>query len=107
MPNAVKTAVLLGAMSALLLFLGEALGGAQGLVVGCLFAVGSSFVSYWFSEKIVLAMFRATQVGPQHRLHRAVERLATRAGLPMPKVYVIPQPSPNAFATWRNPHHAA
>src|SRR4051794_22150019 len=107
MPNAVKTALLLGAMSALMLFLGEALGGAQGLVVGFLFAVGTNFVSYWFSDKIVLAMYRATQVGPEHRLYRAVERLATRAGLPMPKVYVIPQASPNAFATGRNPHHAA
>ena len=107
MSNTIKTAVLLGAMSAVLLFLGEALGGAQGLVIGFLFAVVTNFASYWFSDKIVLGMYRATQVGPEHRLYRVVGRLAERAGLPMPKVYVIPQPSPNAFATGRNPHHAA
>ncbi len=107
MPNAVKTALLLGAMSALLLFLGESLGGAQGLVIGFLFAVVTNFASYWFSDKIVLSMYRATQVGPDHRLYRIVASLAQRAGLPMPRVYVIPQPSPNAFATGRNPNHAA
>ncbi len=99
--------MLLGVMSALLLVLGESLGGAQGLMLGFLFAVGTNFVSYWFSDKIVLAMYRAKEVGPDHKLHRMVARLAQRAGLPMPKVYVIPQPSPNAFATGRNPHHAA
>lgn len=107
MPNAVKTALLLGAMSALFLFLGQALGGAQGLVLGFMFAAATNFASYWFSDKIVLMMYRATQVGPENRLHRVVERLAARAGLPMPKVYVIPQASPNAFATGRNPQHAA
>jgi len=99
--------MLLGAMSALLLVLGESLGGAQGLMLGFLFAVVTNFASYWFSDKIVLAMYRAKEVGPEHKLHRTVARLAERAGLPMPKVYVIPQPSPNAFATGRNPHHAA
>jgi heat shock protein HtpX len=107
MSNTIKTALLLGVMSALLLFLGESLGGAQGLVIGFLFAVGTNFASYWFSDKIVLAMYRAKQVGPDHRLYRVVERLAQRAGLPMPKVYVIPDGSPNAFATGRNPSHAA
>ena len=107
MPNALKTALLLGVMSALLLFLGESLGGAQGLVVGFGFAVVTNFVSYWFSDKMVLAMYRATQAGPDHRLTRIVARLAERASLPMPKVYLIPQPSPNAFATGRNPEHAA
>jgi heat shock protein HtpX len=107
MSNGLKTALLLGAMSALLMFLGESLGGAQGLVVGFLFAVVTNFASYWFSDKIVLAMYRATQVGPEHRLHQVVARLASRAGLPMPKVYVIPEASPNAFATGRNPQHAA
>lgn len=107
MSNTLKTAMLLGVMSALLLIIGESLGGAQGLMLGFLFAVGTNFVSYWFSDKIVLAMYRATQVGPEHKLHRMVARLAQRANLPMPKVYVIPQPSPNAFATGRNPHHAA
>src|SRR5580765_4685855 len=107
MPNAVKTALLLGAMSALLLFLGGRRVGAKNLVIGFMFAVVTNFASYWFSDKIVLSMYSATQVGPDHRLSRIVGRLAERAGLPMPKVYVIPQPSPNAFATGRNPHHAA
>src|SRR6476661_3218533 len=107
MQNTVKTAVLLGAMSALLLFLGESLGGAQGLVMGFMFAAATNFASYWFSDKIVLMMYSAKQVGPENRLYRVVERLAGRASLPMPKVYVIPQPSPNAFATGRNPEHAA
>jgi heat shock protein HtpX len=107
MPNAVKTALLLGAMSALLLFLGESLGGAQGLVIGFLFAVVTNFASYWFSDKIVLSMYSAKEVGPDHRLYRIVASLAQRAGLPMPRVYVIPQPSPNAFATGRSPNHAA
>src|SRR5437867_1652665 len=107
MPNAVKTALLLGAMSALLMFLGQALGGAQGLVLGFLLAALTNFVSYWFSDKMVLSMYGAQEVGPDHRLYRIVARLAQRAGLPMPRVYVIPQPSPNAFATGRNPSHAA
>jgi len=107
MSNAVKTAVLLGAMSALLLFLGESLGGAQGLVIGFVFALLTNFASYWFSDKIVLRMYRATEVGPDHRLYRIVQDLANRAGLPQPRVYVIPQASPNAFATGRNPQHAA
>lgn len=107
MSNTVKTAFLLGAMSALLLFLGEQLGGAQGLVIGFGFAVVTNFASYWFSDKIVLSMYRATQVGPESRLYSIVERLAQRAQLPMPKVYVIPDQSPNAFATGRGPNHAA
>ena len=107
MSNGIKTVLLLGALSALLLMIGEAVGGAQGLMVGFVFAVGTNFVSYWFSDKIVLKMYGARQVGPDHRLHQMVAELARRAGLPMPKVYVIPQPSPNAFATGRNPEHAA
>ena len=107
MANTVKTALLLGAMSALFLLLGDALGGAQGLVIGFLFAVVTNFASYWFSDKIVLRLYSAQEVGPDHRLYRVVERLASRAGLPMPRVYSIPQPSPNAFATGRNPQHAA
>jgi heat shock protein HtpX len=107
MQNTVKTALLLGAMSALLLFIGESLGGAQGLVIGFLFAAATNFASYWFSDKIVLSMYRAQQVGPESRLYQIVARLAERAQLPMPKVYVIPDASPNAFATGRNPSHAA
>jgi heat shock protein HtpX len=107
MSNMVKTALLLGALSALLLLIGEALGGAQGMVIGFLFAVVTNFASYWFSDRIVLSMYRATEVGPDHRLTQIVTRLAARAGLPQPRCYIIPDPSPNAFATGRNPEHAA
>src|SRR5947199_2784376 len=107
MSNTVKTALLLGVMSALFLFLGEALGGAQGLVFGFVFAALTNFVSYWFSDKIVLKMYGAQEVGLDHRLFRIVAGLARRAGLPQPRCYVIPQTSPNAFATGRNPTHAA
>src|SRR4249920_4203146 len=107
MSNTFKTALLLGALSGLFLFLGQSLGGSQGLIVGFLFAAGMNFASYWFSDKIVLSMYGAQEVGAGHRLYETVERLATRAGLPMPRVYVIPQMSPNAFATGRNPEHAA
>jgi heat shock protein HtpX len=107
MANGIKTALLLGLLSAVLLAIGEYFGGANGLVVAFLFAVVMNFVSYWFSDKIVLRMYRAQPVGPEHQLYRIVERLTIRAGLPMPKVYIIPDPSPNAFATGRNPSHAA
>ena len=107
MSNTIKTALLLGVLSALLLLIGEALGGAQGLVIGFLFALVTNFASYWFSDTIVLRMYRATEVGPDHRLSQTVQRLAARAGLPRPRCYIIPDPSPNAFATGRNPEHAA
>src|SRR5258705_3646514 len=107
MSNTIKTAMLLGALSALLLFIGQALGGAQGMVIGFFFAVATNFASYWWSDKIVLRMYRAQEVGPGHRLYDLVARLAQRAGLPQPRVYVIPEASPNAFATGRNPEHAA
>jgi heat shock protein HtpX len=107
MSNTVKTALLLGALSAMFLFIGETLGGAQGLVLGFLFAVVANFVSYWYSDTIVLKMYRAAEVGPDHRLYRTVQRLASRAGLPQPRCYVIPDRSPNAFATGRNPEHSA
>jgi len=107
MSNTIKTALLLGALSALLLLIGQALGGAQGMFIGFLIAVVTNFGSYWFSDKIVLRMYRATEVGPDHRLSQIVTRLAAKAGLPQPRCYVIPDPSPNAFATGRNPQHAA
>ena len=102
-----KTAVLLGGLSALFLLIGRAVGGDSGLVIAFGFAVVMNIGSYWFSDKIVLRMYKAHPVGPEHPLYRMTERLAQRAGLPMPKVYVIPQMSPNAFATGRNPNHAA
>ena len=107
MANGVKTVLLLGALSGLLLVIGELAGGANGLMMAFVFAVVMNIGSYWFSDKIVLRMYRAQQVGPEHPLHQMVAPLAQRAGLPMPKVYVIPDDSPNAFATGRNPAHAA
>ena len=107
MSNTIKTALLLGTLSALLIFFGEALGGAQGMAVGFLVAVATNFASYWFSDKIVLRMYGAQEVGEGTRLYQIVGRLAKRARLPMPRCYVIPEMSPNAFATGRNPQHAA
>jgi heat shock protein HtpX len=107
MNNSLKTVLLLGLLSGLLLAIGELLGGQQGLVMAFGFAIVMNFVSYWFSDKIVLKMYRAQEVGPDHKLSGITRRLATQANLPMPKVYVIPDMSPNAFATGRNPNHAA
>jgi heat shock protein HtpX len=107
MANGFKTVLLLGALSGLLLVIGELLGGANGLVFAFILAAVMNFASYWFSDKIVLRMYRAQEVGSDHPLFRVVERLTRQANLPMPKVYVIPDASPNAFATGRNPSHAA
>lgn len=107
MTNSVKTVVLLAALSAVFLYLGQALGGSQGLVLGFIVAVVMNFGSYWFSDKIVLAMYGAKEVSQGHPLWQLTAQLAQRANLPMPKVYIIPQDSPNAFATGRNPQHAA
>ena len=107
MTNTLKTTLLLGTLSGLLLVIGELLGGMQGLVIAFGFAAVTNLGSYWFSDKIVLAMYRAKEVGPSHPLHEMVGRLARTAGLPMPRVYLIPDASPNAFATGRNPEHAA
>ena len=107
MGNTVKTTVLLAALSGLLLFIGDLMGGRSGLVIALGFAVVMNIGSYWFSDKIVLAMYKAQPVGPNHPLHQIVQRLSQRAGLPMPKVYIIPDASPNAFATGRDPDHAA
>jgi len=102
-----KTAVLLAGLSGLLLLAGGAMGGRGGLMIAFVFALVMNVGSYWFSDKVVLRMYRATEVGPSHPLHEMTARLARRANLPMPKVYVIPDASPNAFATGRNPEHAA
>ncbi len=107
MPNGLKTAMLLGLLSGVLLVIGQVLGGPNGLMFAFVFAVVMNFGSYWFSDKIVLRMYKAQVVGPGHRLYTMVERLSRQAQLPMPKVYIIPDPSPNAFATGRNPSHAA
>jgi len=107
MPNGLKTALLLGALSGMLLMLGEYIGGQQGLILAFAFAALMNLGSYWFSDKIVLRMYHAQEVGSSHSLYQMTQRLAQKAGLPMPKVYIIPDPSPNAFATGRNPQHAA
>src|SRR5262245_20667017 len=107
MTSSFKTALLLGGLSALLILLGSAFGGQTGMIIAFVFAVVMNVGSYWFSDKIVLRMYRATEVGADHPLYRITARLAQKAGLPMPKVYVIPDMSPNAFATGRNPQHAA
>jgi heat shock protein HtpX len=107
MSNGVKTVLLLGALSGLLLVMGDVLGGSSGLMFGLIAAAVMNLGSYWFSDKIVLRMYRAQEVGPDHPLYRITERLARQGGLPMPKVYIIPDASPNAFATGRNPSHAA
>ena len=107
MANGLKTALLLGLLSGMLLVIGELAGGANGLMVAFVFAALMNLGSYWFSDKIVLRMYRAQEVGPDHSLYRLTQRLAQRGNLPMPKVYIIPDASPNAFATGRNPQHAA
>jgi heat shock protein HtpX len=107
MSNTLKTTFLLATLSGLLLLIGDVAGGRSGLLIAFFFAAAMNFASYFWSDKIVLSMYRAKQVGPGHPLYTITERLVQRAGLPMPKVYVIPDMSPNAFATGRNPQHAA
>src|SRR3989454_5651094 len=109
MGNAFKTALLLTVLTLLLLFLGRAFGGQQGMLIALIFAAVMNFVSYFFSDKIALAMYRA-QPGTREdlpRVYGVVERLTQRVGIPMPKIYVISTDSPNAFATGRNPAHAS
>ncbi|MCC7008685.1 MAG: zinc metalloprotease HtpX [Acidobacteria bacterium] len=107
MASGFKTAALLAGMSALFIAIGAALGGENGVVLAFGIALVMNVGSYWFSDKIVLRMYRAVEVGQDHPLYRTTARLAQRANLPMPRVYVIPDMSPNAFATGRNPQHAA
>jgi heat shock protein HtpX len=109
MGNMFKTAVLLAALTALLLLIGDFLGGAQGMVVAFGFALLINFGSYWFSDRIVLAMYGAQPVdeAAAPEIYRVIRTLTSRAGLPMPRVYIIPEDTPNAFATGRNPAHAA
>ncbi len=109
MSNIFKTAALLGALTALLVLIGGALGGQQGMLVAFFFALVMNFASYWFSDKLVLAMYGAEPIEEAKApgLYRVVRTLSTRAGIPMPRVYLIPSETPNAFATGRNPEHAA
>ncbi|AKQ64951.1 Peptidase M48, Ste24p precursor [Myxococcus hansupus] len=107
--NALKTTVLLAGLTALVLVIGDRLGGPQGLMFAVLFAVVMNFGSYWFSDRIALAIHGAKPLPREQApwLHEMVERLAARAGMPKPKVYILPTAAPNAFATGRNPSHAA
>ncbi|MGH7833058.1 MAG: zinc metalloprotease HtpX [Candidatus Binatia bacterium] len=107
--NTLKTTFLMALMTVLLVTAGGMLGGEGGMMIAFLFALVMNGVSYWFSDKIVLRMYGAKEVGPEEApdLHRMVRELALRAQIPMPKLYVIPEDAPNAFATGRNPSHAA
>lgn len=106
--NYLKTTILLGGLTALFLFVGQILGGQQGMVTAFIFAVVMNGVSYWFSDKIVLAIYRAKPAEESRypQMHRIVRNLCQVSGLPMPKLYVIPTETPNAFATGRSPDHA-
>ena len=107
--NLMKTAILMAAITALFMAIGSLLGGQQGMMIALVIALGMNFFSYWFSDKLVLKMYNAQEVdetsAPQ--FYRMVQELAQRAQLPMPKVYLINEDAPNAFATGRNPEHAA
>jgi heat shock protein HtpX len=108
MGNTIKTTLLLGLLTGIILWFGGYLGGQNGMVIAFMIALVMNFGAYWFSDKIVLAMHRAHQVDPAQApaLYRMVERLAQSAGIPTPRVFIIPSESPNAFATGRNPQHA-
>jgi heat shock protein HtpX len=109
MANRLKTTLLLALLTVLMVLMGSAIGGQGGMVVAFLMALAMNFFSYWFSDKIVLKMYGAREIGEHDHpvFYGMVRRLASQAGLPMPRVYVIPSESPNAFATGRNPNHAA
>jgi heat shock protein HtpX len=107
--NILKTAVLMAAITALFMAIGSFIGGRQGMMVALVVAVGMNFFSYWFSDKLVLKMYNAQEVdaGSAPQFYAMVADLAQRAGLPMPRVYLIEEDAPNAFATGRNPQNAA
>src|ERR1700682_4751281 len=109
MVNTFKTAFLLTALTLLLMFIGRVFGGQNGMLIALVIAAVLNFISYFYSDKIALAMYRAKPVMREElpRAYQSVERLTQRVGLPMPKIYVIPTESPNAFATGRNPSHAS
>jgi heat shock protein HtpX len=104
-----KTVFLLSAMTLLMIFVGGMLGGKAGMIIAFVVAMGMNFFSYFNSDKLVLKRYDAVQIGPSdaHGLYKIIERIAKRAQVPMPRVYIIPDSTPNAFATGRNPDHAA
>ena len=107
--NQIKTALLLGSLTGILLLIGYLFGGNTGLLIGLIFAIGMNFFSYWFSDKIVLKMYRAREAdkNKESELYQILESIVSRTKLPMPKLYIIDTPQSNAFATGRNPKHAA
>ncbi|MEW6594279.1 MAG: zinc metalloprotease HtpX [Thermodesulfobacteriota bacterium] len=109
MTNMLKTFVLMAGLTALFMAAGQALGGKQGMTMALVMALAMNFFAYWFSDKMALAMSGAREVSREQapELHAMVEHLAGRAGLPKPRVYIMPQETPNAFATGRNPEHSA
>src|SRR5947199_3517978 len=109
MGNTFKTAFFLTALTLLLMFIGRVFGGQNGMLLALILAAVLNFVSYFFSDKLALAMYRAKPVTREElpRAYQVVERLTQKIGIPMPKIYVIPTDSPNAFATGRNPNHAS
>jgi heat shock protein HtpX len=109
MSSSLKTAFLLAILTLVFVYIGKLLGGTAGMTIAFGIAVVINFISYWFSDKIVLAMYRAREVSPEEapQLHNMVRNVAMQAKIPMPKVYIIPTPATNAFATGRNPNNAA
>lgn len=109
MNSILKTFILMAGLTALFMVAGQALGGQSGMMFALLIALGMNFFAYWFSDKLALTMSRAREVSEteEPRLHAMVTSLSQRAGLPKPRVYIIPGDTPNAFATGRNPHHSA
>jgi heat shock protein HtpX len=105
--NNIKTVLLLGILTGLILVCGQLIGGRQGLIIALVMAGVMNFVSFFFSAKIALAAMRAQEVGPEHPLYKITEELAMKANMPMPRVYVSPHAAPNAFATGRGPRNAA
>jgi heat shock protein HtpX len=107
--NGFRTTILLAALTALVVWIGHMFGGPNGAVIALVIAGAMNFFSYWFSDKIVLRMYGAQEIAPNQdpELYGIVQNLTARAGLPMPRVYIIPEETPNAFATGRNPEHAA
>lgn len=108
MTSKLKTLLLLGLLSGLLLFMGGAMGGKGGMIIALIIALAMNFFSYWFSDKIVLKMYKAEELSELDApgLHRTVEELARNAGIPKPRIALVPQDAPNAFATGRNPGNA-
>jgi len=108
MTSQIRTALLLGLLPAIIMLLGQAIGGSGGLMFAFAIAIGMNVFSYWYSDKIVLKMYKARELSPSDApaLHRMVDELASRANIPKPRVYLIPTQAPNAFATGRNPDNA-